>query len=179
MIYVWAALVSLGAAIGWLATLVGLPGTWGMVLVAVLLAWLPSPESMLHFEWWHVGVLAGLAGLGELIEFVASAAGVGKLGGSRRAATYAIIGSIAGALAGAVIGLPIPIPVVGSLIGSVLFSGIGAAAGAFLGEHSSGKALEGSVKVGVAAFLGRIFGTIGKTLCATVMMVFLIVVCWS
>jgi uncharacterized protein YqgC (DUF456 family) len=116
--------------------------------------------------------------LGELIEFVAGAAGVGKLGGSRRAATMAIVGSIIGAIAGMIVGLPIPIPVVGSLIGSILLGGVGAAIGALIGERTTGKGWDGSMKIGVAAFTGRILGTVGKTLCAAVMAVLLIVLVW-
>ena len=179
MMYVIAGVASLFSIVCWLATVVGLPGTWVMVLIGVLLAWLPPTDWIIYISWGNVAVLVGLALFGELIEFVASAAGVGKLGGSRRAATYAIIGSMVGALSGMFIGLPIPIPVIGSLIGSVLFGALGAALGAFLGERTIGKNIDGSMKIGVAAFVGRIFGTVGKALCAAVMAVFLIALCWG
>ncbi len=178
MMYLIAVLVTLFAIVCWLATVVGLPGTWVMVVIGVLLAWLPPEEWIGDVSWGNVAALVGLALFGELIEFVASAAGVGKLGGSRRAATYAIIGSMVGALSGMFIGLPIPIPVIGSLIGSVLFGALGAAVGAYFGERTIGKNIDGSMKIGLAAFVGRIFGTVGKALCAAVMAVFLIALCW-
>ena len=176
--YVIASLVTI-FALGFLVlTLVGLPGTWAIVVTSVLLAWLAPPDWCIAIAWGNVAALVGLALLGELIEFVASAAGVGKLGGSRRAAALAIVGSLVGALVGMVIGLPIPIPVVGSLIGSVLLGGAGAAVGAFIGERMIGKDVDGSIKIGFAAFLGRIVGTLGKTLCAAIMAAMLIVLNW-
>jgi uncharacterized protein YqgC (DUF456 family) len=178
MMYVVASLVSILALGFLLLTLVGLPGTWGMVVMAVLLAWLVPQEVFTSIPWIYVAVLVGLALLGELVEFVASAAGVGKLGGSRRAATLAIVGSLVGAIVGMVVGLPIPIPVVGSLIGSIILGGVGAAVGALIGERMTGKAWDGSVKIGMAAFVGRIFGTVGKTFCAAIMAAMLIVLVW-
>jgi uncharacterized protein YqgC (DUF456 family) len=148
------------------------------VVAAVLLAWLVPQEVFVSIPWAYVGVLVGLALLGELIEFIAGAAGVGKLGGSRRAATMAIVGSLVGAIVGMVVGLPIPIPVVGSLIGSILLGGIGAAVGALIGERTTGKGWDGSMKIGLGAFVGRIFGTLGKSLCAAVMAAMLIVLVW-
>lgn len=178
MIYVWASVVSLFAVVFLVATVLGLPGTWGMVVIAALLAWLGPSEGILAVSWGVVAALVGVALIGELVEFAAGAAGVGKLGGSRRAAAWAIIGSIVGAIIGVVVGLPIPIPIVGSLIGSVVLAGAGAAVGAFLAEHSLGKKLDSSAKIGMAAFLGRIFGTVGKAVCAAVMAALLIAVLW-
>ncbi len=54
-------------------------------------------------------VMLGLAMLGEAIEFAAGALGVGKLGGSKRAAALAVVGSLVGAIGGMFVGLPIPI----------------------------------------------------------------------
>ncbi len=177
--YVIASLVTVFALGFLLLTLVGLPGTWAIVVTGALLAWLAPVFAFINVSWGYVAALVGLAMLGELIEFVASAAGVGKLGGSRRAAVLAIVGSLVGAIFGmTAFAAIIPIPVVGSLIGSVLMGGLGAAVGAFIGERMIGKDLDGSIKVGFAAFLGRIFGTVGKTLCATIMAAMLIVLVW-
>lgn len=178
MIYVAAVFVTLLVLVFLLATVIGLPGPWAMVITAALLAWLVPDDGILALSWGTVGALVGIALLGELIEFVAGAAGVSKLGGSRRAATWAIIGSIVGAVVGIFVALPIPIPVVGSLIGSILLGGVGAAVGAILGERSIGGRWDSSTRIGVAAFLGRIFGTVGKSICAAVMAVLLIVFVW-
>ena len=178
MMYVIASFITVLAIVFLMLTIVGLPGTWAMVATGALLAWSAPTFSTISVSWGYVAALIGLALLGELIESIAGAVGVGKLGGSRRAVVLAIVGSLFGAIVGMVVGLPIPIPLVGSLIGSVLFGGLGAAVGAFIGERTIGKDLDGSVKVGFAAFLGRIFGTVGKSLCAAIMAAMLIVLAW-
>lgn len=177
MIYVIASLITILSLGFLLLTVVGLPGTWGIVITAVLLAWLAPPSVLIYISWGYVVALVALALLGELIEFIAGAAGVGRLGGSRRAAIYSIVGSLIGAIVGMFVG--IPIPVVGSVIGSVLFGAIGASLGALIGERQIGKTWDGSVKVGTAAFVGRIVGTLGKTFCAAVMSAMLIFVVWT
>lgn len=162
-----------------LLTLVGLPGTWGIVVTAMFLAWLSPPELLIAVSWTQVIVLVAIALFGELIEFAAGAAGVGKLGGSKRAALFAVVGSLVGAIFGMFVGLPIPVPVVGSLVGSILLGAAGAALGAVIGERTSGKSWDGSVKIGAAAFAGRIAGTLGKTICAAIMSGMLIFFAWT
>lgn len=151
----------------WLATLLGLPGLWVLVAAAVLNAWLIPEDYLVHLPWWSVGVLIGLALLGELVEFVASAMGVNRLGGSRWSSVLAIVGSVIGAFVGFFIGVPIPI--IGPLIGTVLFSGIGALVGAMIGEAWIGTETWKNVKIGLAAFVGRVLGTVGKGLCGAAM----------
>ena len=70
---------------------------------------------------------------------------------------------------GAVVGLPIPI--IGSAVGALIGGALGAAAGAALGEDWSGRDLDASVTVGVAAFWGRILGTAGKVCVGATMLV--------
>lgn len=120
-----------------------------------------------------VVILVVLAGVGELVEFVTGAAGVGKLGGSKRAAVLAIAGSMVGAVVGLLVGSPIP--VVGSLVASLLLGGAGACAGAALGERWAGKEWDGSIQVGVAAFWGRLLGTVGKVIIGFVILLILII----
>ena len=160
-------LVSLAA--GWVLTLLSMPGNWLMVAATVLYVALApvEPNSRLAIGWPLVGVLAVLAILGEVVEFVAGAAGVAKAGGSRRGAVLAIAGSLVGAIAGVFIG--VPIPVVGSMIGAVLFACIGAMAGAIVGEQWAGKNSDACLRVGAMAFLGRLIGTVGKILFGSVM----------
>jgi uncharacterized protein YqgC (DUF456 family) len=169
MTLLWAFLLGLALAIGWLLTLLGMPGNWLIVAATALYAYAAPGDSRLAIGWPVVAVLAGLAILGEVVELVAGAMGVAKAGGSRRSAVLALLGSVAGALVGIFIG--IPIPVVGSLIAAVLFAGIGALAGAMLGESWKGRSLDQSLTVGKAAFWGRLFGTLAKTLIGTVMAV--------
>lgn len=43
-------------------------------------------------RWWAVGGLVALAGLGELLELLAGAAGAAKLGASRRSIVMSMLG---------------------------------------------------------------------------------------
>ena len=167
MIYVWLVLFIFAVVVFWAINFAGLPGNWLIVLTAALWFWL-GPDAF-QFSWLWLILLSLLALAGEGIEFVASVFGAKKLGGSNRGATLSVIGSMVGALIGALVGIPIPIPIVGILIGSMLFAALGAWAGAIIGEKWYGKTMEESVKIGGAAFVGRLLGTIGKLLIGTIM----------
>jgi hypothetical protein len=167
MTIAWAALLCFCLALGWLLTLLGMPGNWLMVLAAALYAWLTPGDSRLAIGWPAVGVMAALAAFGEAVELIAGALGVAKAGGSRRSAVLALAGSLIGGIAGIFVGLPIP--VIGSLISAVLFAGVGALIGAMLGENWKGRGLNQSWQVGLAAFWGRLLGTLAKTLVASAM----------
>jgi uncharacterized protein YqgC (DUF456 family) len=151
----------------WFMQLLGLPGNWLIVAAAFGYAWLFPSDSV-----WAIGretviALVLLALLGEAVEFVAGAAGVAKVGGSRRSAVLALLGSLIGGVLGAVIGLPIP--VVGSLVAAVVFGSTGAMVGAFLGESWKGRDFDMSLAVGKAAFVGRVLGTLAKMIVASIM----------
>jgi uncharacterized protein YqgC (DUF456 family) len=149
-------------AVGWLLTLLTLPGNWLMVAAAVLYAWLVPDQTRWDLSWQLVGALTVLAILGEIIESTASAARVRKLGGSRRSAVLSIVFSIIGALIGTA---TIPIPIVGTLAGACL----GAMAGAMFGETWKGSDSEMTGRVGRAAFWGRLYGSLAKVTVACVM----------
>ncbi|MCH2221260.1 MAG: hypothetical protein MK097_13210, partial [Dechloromonas sp.] len=72
-------------------------------------------------------------------------------------------------LAGAALG--IPIPVVGSAIAAVLGGACGALAGAAFAEHTLGEAAGHSMRVGHAAFWGRLLGTGFKSIVASLLAV--------
>ena len=154
----------LAAATAWLVTILGLPGTWIMLGLAVLFHFLIPEDSRAAIGWPTLIAMGVLAALGELFEFIASGLGVAKAGGSRRGVVFALIGSFVGAIIGIIAGLPVPV------LGIILFSGLGALAGAFIGEFSHGKRSEESFRIGRAAFWGRIFGTLSKSLVASVML---------
>ncbi len=160
----------------WIAAVLGLPGTWALVIAVALMAWLIPSTSFAAVTWPVVGGLLALALLGELLEFIASVLGVGKLKGSYRAGFLSIVGSLAGAIVGVFVGLPIPI--VGSLVAALLFGGLGAGIGAVLGEKWAGRHWEQSVQVGGAAMVGRILGTLGKTVCAAAMLAIAVISVW-
>jgi uncharacterized protein YqgC (DUF456 family) len=158
---------------GWLLTLIGLPGNWFIVLVASLNAWLVPDEWRAHVSWKWIVALLILATIGEVLEFIAGALGTQRVGGSRRAALFAIVGSMFGGFLGMTLGMPIPI--VGSLVAALLLGGIGAAAGAVFAEWSQGIDTNQTMRVGWGAFLGRLLGTGAKTLIGSVMVAVIVV----
>lgn len=171
------ALLSLVALVCWVLTLIGMPGNWGLVIVAGLAFYFAAPESAFHVSlpvW--IGMLV-VAGIGEILEFAASSLGVNKLGGSKKGAMLAVVGSILGAIVGMILGVPIPI--IGSLVAAVVFGCFGAFGGAVLGERWDGKEWEEAIKIGWGAFWGRLFGTILKTLCGTILLIAVVVSVWT
>lgn len=165
--YIWVTLLVLANGIAWVATLFALPGTWGMVVMTALFAWLVPINDGRGVSWMTVAVVAGLAGLGEVIEIAAGAVGAAKLGSSKRAMILAVVGTIVGSLCGAMIALPIPL--VGPILGALGGGAFGAFGGAFLGETWKGKTSDESLAIGKAALIGRLLGTFGKLLVGAVM----------
>jgi uncharacterized protein YqgC (DUF456 family) len=136
----------------WVGILFNVPGTWLMVLVTALLKWW-QPEYV-QVSWTVLGVAAGLAVLGEVLEFVLGATGSRRAGGSTRAAAMAIVGS----LIGGILGTALPVPIVGTLIGACL----GAFIGSLIGDLWAGRPLFPSVEAGWGAAVGRFWGTVSK-----------------
>jgi len=161
MSFLWALLFVLAVLVFWSLNLFGLPGNWLIVAATVLYVWLTSEPGGGGVRWAAVAVVTALAVFGEIVEVGASAAGVKRVGGSRRGAVLALVGSVVGAITGLFVG--VPIPVVGSVVAALLFAGLGALAGAMLGELSAGRSMATSWQVGRAAFWGRLFGTLAKT----------------
>jgi uncharacterized protein YqgC (DUF456 family) len=167
MTFLWALLFFLAALVFWSLNLVGLPGNWMIVGATVLYAGLISKGDGGNMRWTAVAIVTSLALVGELVELGASATGVRRVGGSRRGAVLALIGSVGGAMTGLFVG--VPIPVIGSVIAALAFAGLGAFLGAMFGEYTAGRSLADSWKIGLAAFWGRMFGTFAKTLIGAVM----------
>jgi hypothetical protein len=163
MVYVYAVVLTVLNLLFWLGIFVGLPGTWLMILVAALLEWWQPGHFM--FSWTVLLVAAGLALLGEVLEFVLGAAGSRQAGGSKRAAALAIVGSLIGAVAGTAL----PAPIVGTLIGACL----GAFAGSLLGDLWAGRPLFRSFEAGWGAAVGRFWGTMAKLVIGAMIVVLL------
>jgi uncharacterized protein YqgC (DUF456 family) len=144
----------------WLTNLFTLPGNWALLALTGLFAWLVPHDSSRGVAWNTVWMLLGLAIVGEIIEFVAAAAGAAKRGASRRAVWLSLIGALAGSIGGAIVGLPIAL--VGSPIAALLGGAVGAFVGAYLGETWAERPHSRSVEVAKGAFLGRLWGTVGK-----------------
>lgn len=111
-------------------------------------------------SWRLLLVLAGIALLGEGIEFVVGTFWVAKKGATR----WGVIGAFAGGLLGAALGNGI-VPVVGAVLGSF----VGAFAGAVGGEYLARERLEPSLRIGGHAFLGRLLAILVKHLLGLVM----------
>ena len=157
------------SVLGWILSLVGMPGNWIIVASAALYAWLGPGSGAPQVGWTAVVALAALAAAGEFAEFAAGMWGARRAGGSRRAALFALIGSIVGAIGGAAVGLPVP--VLGSAVASIAGGALGALAGAAFAEHTRGESPSQSLRVGCAAFWGRLLGTGVKTIVATALVV--------
>ncbi len=161
-------LITLGAVMGVLLTVLTLPGTWIAVMIAsACVLW--RPDSM-HWGYLLAGV--GLCVLGELVEFLASAAGATKAGGTKAGA----IGSIAGGLLGAIFGtVLLPIPIIGTIAGAAIGAGIGA----IVGERGHSKrSWNESVRVGQGAAVGRLVSVVIKSAVAGVLGVVLVIGAW-
>lgn len=168
--YSWVLLLALVLVAGWVATLVSLPGNWGNVGAAALFAaFVEPPDEGEGIGWTTVGVLIGIAVVGEVIESVAGAAGTAKQGGSRRSMGLSIVGAVLGSIAGVALGLPVP--VLGPPIAAILGGALGSFAGAVAGEYWKGRNLEHQWTIGRAAFFGRILGTVGKLIAGAVLVV--------
>jgi uncharacterized protein YqgC (DUF456 family) len=165
----WACVLVIVLLAGWVLNVFGLPGNWTSLAAVALYAYLIPSGHRVWVSWWIVGAVLVLAILGEVVETFASAAGAAKVGGSRRGAVLAIIGSFIGGIVGVFVG--IPVPVVGSLLGVILFASAGALGGAMLGEYWKGRDWDTTWQVGQAAFWGRMLGTVGKIVLGSVIVV--------
>ncbi len=167
--YGWALVLVVTNILAWLSNLIAVPGNWIIVSFSVLFAWLvPTEADMPGIRWTTIAVLVALAIAGELIEFMAGAAGAAKQGASRRSIVMSIVGAVMGSSVGLVFGLPIPI--VGSSIAAIVGGACGAFAGAYLGEEWKGRSPEETVRAARSAFSGRLWGTAGKLAVGAVML---------
>ena len=98
MIYLWASILTLVNLV-WLATVVlGLPGTWLIVVTTTLVAWWQWPaEGTGEAGMFAVAtliVIVALAAVGEIAEFFTGVVGSKKAGGTRRGSIGALILSL-------------------------------------------------------------------------------------
>jgi uncharacterized protein YqgC (DUF456 family) len=107
---------------------------------------------------WLIGI-GSIAAVGLVLDFTAAALGAKRIGATAQA--------VSGALLGTLVGLFFGIP--GLIFGPFV--------GALMGELSAGGSVLRSTHVGIAAWLGLIFGTLIK-LAASIMMVVLFAAAW-
>lgn len=152
-------LLVLACLIGVALTIIRLPGTWLIVVSAAGYAW---NEGWSRASLTLLGVLTGVALLGEGVEILASVVTARRAGASGKAAWGGMIGGILGMI---FLSFLVPIPVVGTMIGAL----VGCFTGAALVEMSVRKDMSHGTKVGFFAALGFVFGAIAKTFVALLM----------
>jgi len=117
------------------------PGAPLLFLGLLLGAW---AENFRYIGLWTLLLLAGMAALTYVVEFVASILGVKKYGGSRRA----MVGAALGGLVGIFLGIP------GILLGPFV--------GAVIGELSLQRSLDEASRSGFGTVVGLAIGVAGK-----------------
>ena len=117
----------------------GLPGVWGMVVIAGI----GAAAGRIALSTWLV--LAVIAGVAEVAEFLA----VKKVGTRYGGSGKAFWGAVAGGIVGALVGTPVP------LIGSVVGVFVGTFLGAGVVTVLEGRSLVEAGTVGWGALLGR------------------------
>ena len=135
---------------GLIAVVLGLPGTWLILITSFLYSWLNN-FSVITYQ--MLLVLLALAVAAEVLEFWSGLWGARRYGGSRKA----MLGTLIGGLTGAIILTP------------MLF-GFGALAGAFLGAFVGGfvvtyleqRKMSQAMRVGWGGLLGRVFAMVFK-----------------
>jgi len=145
-LYVLAALLMIGGIAGnILPALPGIPMIFGGIwLVAAV-------DQYRHLGMWWLIIIGALGAFGVLLDFVAASLGAKRVGASRLALWGAGLGTVVGMFFG--------------LAGLI----VGPFAGALLGELASGKSVLRSAHVGIATWLGLLFGTLVKLVISFVM----------
>jgi len=152
-------LLVLACLVGVAMTAIRLPGTWLIVASAAGYAWSEGwPRASLTL----LGILTGIALLGEGIEILASVVTARRAGASRKAAWGGMLGGILGMI---FLSFLVPIPIVGTMIGAL----VGCFTGATLVEMYVRKDMFRGTKVGVFAAMGFVFGAVAKIVVALVM----------
>ena len=151
MIYFWLILLIIVNAFWLMLGFFALPGNWLMIITTILFAlWQKNIFSV-----YTIITAIVLAIIGEILEFIAGAAGAKAAGGGKKAMAAAVLGAIVGAIVGTVL---IPVPIFGTLLGSA----IGAGLAALFVEKKGGKELTQSLKTAAGAGIGRIFAVGAK-----------------
>jgi uncharacterized protein len=152
---------------GLFVNLLGLPGLWLMVAAHAIFAWVTGWNVYVGIP--SVVAVTVLAGIAEVVEFAAGAAGSKAAGGSKRG----MIGAVVGGLVGAVVGSPI-FPIIGTIVGAV----VGAGLGAFVVELMIGRHHAQSFEIGVGAAKGRFLGILAKSCFGVAILLVSIIAAW-
>jgi uncharacterized protein YqgC (DUF456 family) len=139
ILWILAALLVIAGFVGVIAPV--LPGAPLVFAGLLLAAW---AENFQYVGMWTLIIIAALMGLTYVVDAIAGAVGVKRVGASR----WAIWGAAIGTLVGVFFGL------VGILLGPFL--------GAVVGELIARKDVAMAGRAGVAAWIGFLIGTLGK-----------------
>jgi uncharacterized protein YqgC (DUF456 family) len=125
-----------------------LPALPGIPLVYAGIWLLSSVDGYRHIGFWWLLGIAAIGAVGQGVDLLAGALGAERVGASRQA----IWGAVLGSFAGIVFGLP-----------GLVF---GPFAGAVLGELAASNSVLRSAHVGLATWLGMLFGALIKLVSA-------------
>lgn len=164
MIYLAAITILCGGLLGFVLTLLTLPGIWLPVIIALIFQWW-HPEM---FNWWTIGAAVALGVLAEVLEFLASAAGAAGAGGSKRSAVGAVVGTVVGAIVGSLI----PLFPITTIIGAVAGAGLGAA---LIDRSRAERTWAQSGRVGAGAAAARGLALLIKACLGTLIALLLVV----
>jgi len=139
ILWIFGAILTITGLSGLLLPVV--PGAPVLFLGLLLGAW---AEDFQYVGLWTLLVLAAMAMLTYAVEFAASALGVKKYGGSRRA----MVGAVLGGIVGLFLGIP-----------GILF---GPFVGAVIGELSMQRSLDQASRAGFGTVVGLAIGLAGK-----------------
>ncbi|MFM2398862.1 MAG: hypothetical protein RL341_1019 [Pseudomonadota bacterium] len=153
MDWLWVAAIAL-IVIGIVGTV--LPALPGIIFVFGGIALAAYADDFTRISQWTIGVLAVLAIIGWVLDYVAGLMGAKKAGASKLAIIGAAIGTVAGIFMG--------------LVGVLFMPLVGAAIGEYIYLKGHPEALQRAGKVGVATWLGIIAGLIGKVVIVFIML---------
>jgi uncharacterized protein YqgC (DUF456 family) len=156
--------IVLGAVM--LTTIVGVPGNWILVGVAVVIGLITGFDSM---NWWMILLCVGLAVIGEIIEAALGAVIIAGRGGGR----WGVAGSVVGGFLGVVLGAGVAPP-----IGSVVLGFVGVFVGAVLGEYWKQRRVEPAMRIGFWSFVGRMAAITAKLAMGCGILVVIVMTTW-
>jgi uncharacterized protein YqgC (DUF456 family) len=138
-----------------------LPGT-ALVLAGIVLgAWI---DDFAHVGGTVLAIIATLAVLSWVLDYVAGLLGAQKAGASREALWGAALGTVVGLFMG--------------LVGVLFMPLVGAAAGEYLARRADANAHGQALRVGVATWLGIMAGLLAKVVIACMMIGIFVAALW-
>jgi uncharacterized protein YqgC (DUF456 family) len=136
--------------VGLIAVVLGLPGTWLILLTSVLYSWVTG-FSVITYQM-LIGLLV-LAVVAEALEMWSGLWGARRYGGSKKA----MLGTLIGGFIGAIILTPMLFG-----FGSVVGAFLGAFVGGFVVTYLEQRKMSQAMRVGWGGLLGRVFAMVFK-----------------